>query len=252
MSRWAIVTGASRGLGAEFARQLSAQGWSLVLTARDQADLTELQRSLPTPTRLLAADLTDPQTIEQLVDLTADLPIELLVNNAGFGTLGDFAEQSPAVVDRMMALNITALVQLTHRFGAQMKQRGRGAILNVASTAAFFPLARFALYAATKAFVLHFSLGLHHELKRDGVWVTAVCPGPTETHFFSSNQISTDSFGGHLQPASGCVREALQAMVRHQPLVITGARNRWLVRLTRWVPVTVLAFFAAIGLRQRH
>ena len=237
--QWALVTGASAGLGAEFARQLASRGMHLVLVARRGELMSELAQELHTKhgTRceIIVADLSDPAEPKRILDEIAakGVSIELLVNNAGFGVVG---EVENAKVDRLLQLirlNISALTELTYRLLPEMLERGHGAILNVSSLSGFQPVAYMGTYAASKAFVLHFSEALHCELKDRGLTVTAVCPGVTRTNFF-------DIAGapGWLQKHSSLsvepvVKSALNAIARRRQFVVPGWRNFLLTLLVR-------------------
>ena len=237
--QWALVTGASAGLGAEFARQLASRGMHLVLVARRGELMSELAQELHTKhgTRceIIVADLSDPAEPKRILDEIAGkgISIELLVNNAGFGVVG---EVENAKVDRLLQLirlNISALTELTYRLLPAMLERGHGAILNVSSLSGFQPVAYMGTYAASKAFVLHFSEALHCELKDRGITVTAVCPGVTRTNFF-------DIAGapGWLQKHSSLsvepvVKSALNAIARRRQFVVPGWRNFLLTLLVR-------------------
>ena len=180
----ALITGASAGLGVDFARQLSAQGKQLVLVARRRDRLDALAAELGN-TRAVEMDLSEAGAADRLMaDLAAHgEQADLLVNNAGFGLTGRFAELDGRRQRQMIDLNCGALIELAHAVLPAMIERKQGRILNVASTAAFQPGPGMAVYFATKAFVLSFSEALHEEVKRHGVTVSALCPGPTATEF---------------------------------------------------------------------
>jgi short-subunit dehydrogenase len=179
-----LITGASAGLGAEFARQCAARGDELVLVARRRERLEALAAQIGGG-EVITADLAAPGAAEQLMrDVEArGLAVSTLINNAGFGLTGRFAGLPLDRQREMIDLNIGALVELTHLVLPGMIERGAGAILNVASTAAFQPGPGFAVYFATKSFVLSFTEALHQELKRTNIKVSALCPGPTRTEF---------------------------------------------------------------------
>jgi hypothetical protein len=188
-TRWTLVTGASSGIGAELARVFAARGHHVVLTARRRDRLEALAREIETAHRgraeIVTADLQDPKGPDALMGEVASRGIALtnLVNNAGFGLRGPFAEQPLDEAMGMLAVNVTALTRLTHLALPGLLARGDGGILNVASTAAFQAGPNMAVYYATKAYVLSFSEALHEELKERGVRVTALCPGPTHSEF---------------------------------------------------------------------
>lgn len=183
--RTALVTGASSGIGESFARQLAARGTDLVIVAR-RAELlddlaTELTDRYRVAVRVLAADLTDPGGLAAVTARLSDEPVDLLVNNAGYGAFGAFAELSLDDQLKEIDLNVVALVRLTHAALPAMLANRRGGVLNVASMAGFAPSPGSAVYGASKAYVTAFSESLHAEVIRDGVHVTALCPGFTRT-----------------------------------------------------------------------
>ena len=184
----ALVTGASRGLGAAFAEALAERGMNLVLVARSTNELnalsTRLYAKYKVQSTILSIDLADPsgpQAVAEELDRRGIL-VDLLVNNVGFGLSGEFLSHDPEQEQAEIEVNVQALVALTHHFGKAMAARGRGGI-KCCSNASFQPLPYMATYAATKAFVLHFSEAIHHELTGNGVHVMATCPGPTATSF---------------------------------------------------------------------
>lgn len=233
----ALITGASKGLGAAFATELASRGVNLVLVARSIGPLQALADSLGTHYGVrcvaLQADLAAADAVERIVaELDRlDLTVDLLVNNAGLGLTGDFLSHDRAEELASIQVNVQALVGLSHALGARMAARGRGGILNVASNSAFQPLPHMATYAAAKAFVLHFSEALGHELKGSGVQVTAVCPGPTATSFFEG--VSTKMTAGAFDRADQVVRRALRSFERKKSVAYPG---RFSVRVATWLP----------------
>jgi short-subunit dehydrogenase len=186
--RWAVVTGASSGLGRGLAARLAARGMSLVLTGRNEARLDaaaeQIRRAAPrVKVETVAADLSTRSGVSALLDHVGDRPIEVLVNNAGFGSYGPFAEADLEREADEVAVDVSAVVTLAHAFLPGMLARGSGGILNVASAIAFQPAPYQAVYGASKAFVLSFSQALWAEARVAGVAVTALCPGPTRTGF---------------------------------------------------------------------
>ncbi len=187
--RFALVTGASSGIGTEFARQLAARGYGLVITARRvdrlEALRTELEVAHKVPVHVVAQDLADPQAPQLLLESVRALGIQVdvLVNNAGYGIQGRFVEMDMPAIEKMTRVNVLALTELTLLFGREMAQRGTGHILNVASAAAFLPSPYVSAYAATKAYVLAFSEAIRFELAPAGVNVTTLYPGITTTEF---------------------------------------------------------------------
>src|SRR3979409_570606 len=183
-----LITGASSGIGEVFARRLASQGDNLLLVARSEDKLinlcNELGRTKSTHAQYVAMDLSEPDAPARLFEETTNrgLEIDFLINNAGFGSMGDFAKLDLQPERNMIDLNVRALVELTHRFLIPMRQRKNGSIINVASTAAFQPVPFMATYAATKAFVLSFSEALWEENRPLGGKVMGVCPGVTDTN----------------------------------------------------------------------
>ncbi len=240
--RWALITGASSGIGAAFARLLAARGMHLVLTARREDRLKDLAAELHTQhgTRceIIVGDLCDPQAAKKLFDDVQQrgLPIELLINNAGFGFVGTIDDTDPARMMQMLQLNIASLVELTYLFLPQMLARGHGGIMNLSSIAAFQPVAYMPVYSASKAFVLHFSEALWAEARDRGVTVIGVCPGTTATEFFDVAGVS-GWLGKHKHYSAEYVaRKAIRSLDKGRQYVIPGWQNFLLslgVRLAR-------------------
>jgi short-subunit dehydrogenase len=234
----ALITGASAGLGVEFARQLSAKGHRLVLVARRKDRLESLAKELGNA-RAIALDLSkDGAAARLMADIAAAGEIiDLLVNNAGFGLYGRFAELDAGRQREMIDLNVGTLTDLCRAVAPAMIARGRGAILNVASTASFQAGPGMAVYFATKAYVLSFSEALHEELKPHGVKVSCLCPGPTSTEFgavagFKSNGL----FDKATMTAAEVVRIGLKALDKDRAVAVTGRLNRVGAFATRLVP----------------
>jgi short-subunit dehydrogenase len=234
----ALITGASAGLGVDFARQLSKRGHRLVLAARRKDRLEALAKELGNA-RAVAIDLSKKDaTAKLMANLKAQGEfVDLLVNNAGFGLIGRFAELGAARERQMIDLNIGALTDLCRAVAPAMIRRKSGGILNVASTAAFQPGPRMAVYFATKAFVLSLTEALHEELKPHGIKVTCLCPGPTRTEF---GEVA--GFGGNglfdkvAMESPEVVEAGLKALDRNKAVVITGLLNRIAATSTRFVP----------------
>jgi len=239
----ALVTGASAGLGAEFAAQLAARGDNLVLVAR-RAELLDalavrLRAQHGVDVEVLAADLLTPDgrdaTRARLVD--AERPIDLLVNNAGFGTYGELVDLDPGRLRRMVQLNIEVVVDLAHAAARAMAARGGGAILNVASTAGFQPNPTAAVYGATKAFVRSFSRSLHAELARSGVTVTVLSPGLTNTEYQQVAEIAPTGVTAMMAMEAGpVVRSGLRAVSRGRAEVVPGPFNKASAPLMQRLP----------------
>jgi short-subunit dehydrogenase len=238
MNRIALITGASAGLGIDFARQLAANGKRLVLVARRKERLDQLAAELGNA-RAVAIDLSDAGAADRLLaDIAAHgEQVELLVNNAGFGLTGRFAELDGKRQRQMIDLNCGTLVELAHAVLPGMIERKSGAILNVASTAAFQPGPGMAVYFATKAFVLSFSEALHEEVRQQGVSVSALCPGPTATEFGEVAGFGPSNPSSKLAAASGPVAEAgLRGIDRNRAIVIPGLMNKATAQAHRFFP----------------
>ena len=247
----ALITGASAGIGREFARQLAGRTRSLILVARREQRLNELRDELTQhhPNLRIQIRETDLADLPQIEELTAwlereHIDVDLLINNAGLGDSGPFAASDPRRNEQMMLVNMVALTSLTRRLLPQMIARKRGAILNVSSSAGFLPIPGFAVYAATKAYVTSFSEALRAELRGTGVSVCVLCPGPVHTEF----QEVANRRGG--QPDSGpefvhvpvdqVVRDALTALEADRPLVIPGFAMKVGMFLVRLTPISIL------------
>jgi len=236
MKAVALITGASSGLGVEFARELSKKGHRLVLAARRKDRLDALAAELGNA-RAVAIDLSQPGAVKTLLaDLNnAEEQVGTLINNAGFGLRGRFVELDPAREREMIDLNIGTLTELCRAIAPQMVERKSGAILNVASTAAFQPGPNMAVYFATKAYVLSFTEALHEELKPHGVNVSALCPGPTRTEFGEVAGIKTlGQFDRLAMESEPVVRAGLEGLEANEAVVIPGVTNKlgaWSTRL---------------------
>ena len=180
-----LITGASAGLGAEFARQCAKRGEALALAARRRDRMQALANELGGDVHIFEADLSKTGSAASLIAAVEaqGLSVGTLINNAGFGLAGKFADRPLATFSEMIDLNVRTLTELCHLVLPAMRGRGQGAILNIASTAAFQPGPNMAVYYATKAYVLSFTEALHHELKGTGIRVSALCPGPTHSEF---------------------------------------------------------------------
>ncbi len=252
----ALITGASSGIGEALAHALAARGSHLILVARREDRLQALAQTLSArhgvQAHVIPADLTAPGAAQRLSeDLTRrGLTVDLLINNAGFATHGAFEGQSLGRQRDEITLNVTALVDLTHHLLPGMLDRGRGGVLNVASTAALQPDPYMAVYGATKAFVLSFSEALWAETRGRGVTVTALCPGATETPFFDVVGAQEASVGRRDTPER-VAHAGLRALERGRSHVIPGAANYALGQLSRFVPRAAAALVAARLLRPR-
>ena len=251
-----VITGASSGIGAAFARKLAARGRNVLLVARSEDKLialcNELGRLTSIRAQYLTLDLEQPDAAAQLFEETQkrELEVDMLINNAGFGSMGDFAKLDLNRELDMLQLNIRALVDLTHRFLLPMRERKRGAIINVASTAGFQGVPYMATYAATKAFVLSFSEALWDENRLHGVHVMALCPGVTETNFFEASKIDRPPMRT-VQTAEEVVEAALRGLARKKSVVISGWTNWFTIEAERFVPRTTVTKVAGKALRSR-
>lgn len=230
--KWALITGASAGIGMAMARELAAGGTNLVLSARRRDRLaglaTELAAKHNVRTLSCVADLAQPLGPQQIFSFTEEkqLTIDLLVNNAGFGAYGEFAKVRLDRLIEMTHVNVTAVVHLTHLYATGMVARGSGDILIVASTAAFQPVPYISTYAATKGFDLHFAEGLAEEMRPHGIRVCALCPGSTETEFF---QVAGQRNHTRRAPESAekVAHVGLAAVAAGKTVVVSGFKN-WL------------------------
>lgn len=257
----ALISGASAGIGREFARQLAARARTLVLIARREQRLNELRDELRNGSPQLTVhvrivDLCNKSQIDELVGWLEQnrIEIDLLVNNAGLGDYGGVATSDPKRNDEMLQVNILALTTLTRAFLPQMISRKCGAILNVSSSAGFLPIPGMAVYAATKAYVNSFTEALRAELRGTGVTITALCPGPVHTEFGDAARRP----GG--QPETGpelvyvsvekTARDALVAMESDKPLVIPGFFMKLGMFLVRITPMSILRLAWRFGARR--
>lgn len=244
-----LLTGASGGIGEAFAHRLARLGSNLVLVARSQPKLETLADRLrdgfDIEVRVVPADLSQPEGIATIRDALAaeDLAIDLLINNAGFGTSGPFVETDGEREHEQVMVNVVAVLDLCHLIAPGMVRRGRGAIINVASTAAFQPMPYMATYAASKAFVLSFSQALHEELKDAGVRVLGLCPGPTATHWFEiSGATKLEELSGKImRTPADVVETALRAVDEDRAWVVDGRVSSIMARAQRLLPPTLIA-----------
>lgn len=229
-----LITGASMGIGAEFARALAARGARSVLVARSQERLDSLARELGGAT-VITQDLSQPGAAKAVFDAVSarGLVVDVLINNAGFATFGAFADLPLATQREQVDLNVGALVELTHTF-LPVLERQAGGVIHVASTAAFQPLPYMAVYAASKAFVLSFSEALWGEYRARGVRVLALCPGATDTPFFE--RAGQSAAVGRKAMPQAVVQRALRAFERGRSHVIHGASNYWTAQSSRFLP----------------
>ena len=248
----ALITGASAGIGREFALQLAGRAGSLVLVARRLDRLEELRGELMKKNSNLnvhcrTVDLSQSNEVDELCAWLEreNIAVDFLINNAGLGDRGPFATATPGRVNEMLAVNIVALTKLTRALLPPMIQRKRGAILNVSSTAGFLPIRNLGVYAASKAYVTSFSEAVRAEVHKAGVVVSALCPGPVATEFSSvaqrpSGKVFRPSPAFTHVPVEEVVAAGLGAIERNKPLVIPGLLMKIAMVLVRLTPMAIL------------
>jgi short-subunit dehydrogenase len=249
-NKTAVVTGASSGLGVEYARELAKRGANLVLVARRKEALDELATALKkdhgVEVQTIALDLSTPTSAKKLMAELKKLKLEteILINNAGFGTSGRFTKDNADKVQDEIQLNVGTLVELTHAVLPAMIAAKAGAIVNIASTAAYQPVPGMAVYAATKAFVLSFTSAVWGETKNTGVRVLAVSPGATATSFFDVAGAKPSTV---LAPISEVIIATFKALdaAKSSPSVIVGGRNTVMAKLSKFMPTKLVIGVAA-------
>ncbi len=236
----ALVTGASSGIGAVFAREFASRGHDLVIAARRTDRLKELAAEITAThgvdVRVIAADLAETGAAQKLAKAIGKTPIDVVVNNAGWGHIGPFADEDIDGIAAEINVNIVSLTQLTRLFVAPMIERGRGTVINIASTAAYQPVPNMSVYAATKAYVLSFTEALWGELQGTGVTALAVSPGGTATEFF--DVAGGRAMGSALMTPAQVVATAMATLDARSPApsVVVGGRNRFMAVAGRFVP----------------
>ena len=241
---WALVTGASSGIGKAFAGLLAAQGLNLVLVARRKKALDQIAQDLknkyPIQIKTVQADLSEPTSILAIDEATKDLEIGLLLSNAGTGVAGAFLKSDPAIQANLIHLNVTAHMQLAHRFGQQMSQRGRGGIILVSSIGAYQGMPYMANYSAAKAYILNLGEALHFELKPKGIDVTVLVPGATDTEAKSWEGLAEAPKMSYMT-ADQVAKTALKALGK-KPSIIPGGLNKVMNFIsTRFIPRSAAA-----------
>lgn len=231
-----------------FAEHLAAEGTNVLLSARSadrlEAVAADLRARFGVQAEAVPADLADQEQRAALVDAMQGRDVSHLINNAGFGTMGDFADADPARISSELNLNVVALTELSRAAVPGMIARGSGAIVNVASTAAFQAIPTMAVYAASKAYVLRLSIALWEELRPTGVRVTAICPGPTETEFFAN--AGNDAVMSRRRTPRQVVDTTFTALKRHRPYAVDGASNAAMAFATRLAPTGLQARLARL------
>ncbi|AFZ46698.1 short-chain dehydrogenase/reductase SDR [Cyanobacterium stanieri PCC 7202] len=249
MTKTALITGASSGIGKAFAEELAKRNYNLIIIARSTDALNNLKKELENQNKItvkvITKDLTLPNACQDIYEQIKQEKIEvnLLINNAGFGDYGAFCDRPLDKQLKMIQLNISALVALTHLFLQDMKKKNQGDIINVGSIAGYQPLPYISVYAASKAFILSFSEALWAENKDSGVNILALCPGPTESNFgqvaeFKPNQNTSDM---SLAKAEDVVKDALDSLAQKKSNSVTGGFvNQIIVNLPRFLPRELL------------
>ena len=245
---WGLVTGATSGIGEAYARELSRRGFRLILTGRREAELRAVAHAIgPERVELRLLELSDNAALDALVEACRGRQIDVLVNNAGFGIDKPFLRSAFADDQRMERVHVAAPMRLIHALGRGMVDRGKGAIVNVASLAAFMPLPRSASYSATKAFLRTFSESLAMELRHTGVRVQVLCPGFTRTHFHAALHIPERELRNRLivrwMSAEAVVRASIRALTADRVVCVPGFWNRVLRRVVPAIPRRL--FYAA-------
>lgn len=240
----AVITGASSGIGYEFARLLAAEKFDLALVARNLERLNEIRKELESRNGVrvivIPADLARPEAPDEIAAelRQAAWPVEILINNAGFGYCGPYLDQPDDNEADMIRVNVISLARLTRLLVPEMIERKQGYICNVASTAAFFPGPHMAVYYATKAYVVSYSRALRNELREHGIRVSALCPGPTATNFQNIAHVAdTRMFRlSHMATAKEVAAYGYRALRRNQSVAIPGFTNKLMVVASRFLP----------------
>ncbi|MGB9613908.1 MAG: SDR family NAD(P)-dependent oxidoreductase [Fervidobacterium sp.] len=230
--RWALVTGASSGIGKEFALQLASKGLDVVIVGRNGEALTkvadEIHKISSSSVVIIQADLT--KEFDHVLENLSHFKIDLLVNNAGLGLYGDFLDHGWQEYENIIDLNIKVLTKLSHHYAKKFAEQKSGGIINIASVAGFMPIPHFSVYGATKAYVYNFSMSLWAELRNKGVHVLCVAPGKTETRFFERARMNP---GKGLMKPNEVVEGSLKAFEKGSPLYIPGFGNKLTYHLVR-------------------
>ena len=233
----ALITGASSGIGREMAIYLSEQGIDVVLVAREQEKLEEVQKQLKTKSEIICMDLADAQNCINLYRKVKD--IDILINNAGFGTFGDFTKTDLVTELNMINLNVCAVHTLSKLYLADMCEKNNGYILNVASIAGFMPGPHMATYHATKAYVLNLTQGIYEEVKKQNsnVKISALCPGPIQTPFLDRANVN---FKTKIMTAREVARYAIDNMFKGKYMILPGGNNKMIRILSKIVPDKII------------
>lgn len=244
MKKYALITGASGGIGYEICKIMASDNHNMIIVARSEDKLKEVREELirlnTVDVRYFAVDLADEKERNRMISKIREqkLELDILINNAGFGDSGYFAEADWEKNERMIQLNITALTHITREFLPDLIRSGKGKILNVASMAGYMPGPLMSVYYATKSFVVSFSYALQHELRKTGVTVTTLSPGPVETNFFNEAGASNAAIMGILRPATAksVAKFAYKRMMKGKKRAIQGLLNNLMLLSIRIIP----------------
>ena len=231
----ALITGASSGIGEQFAKLLSSKGYDIILVGRNEERLNKVKKTLSTKSKVIAADLSERKAVFDLIESVKDLSVDLLINNAGFGSFGEFTETELKNELEMISLNIEALHILTKHFVTEMAEKNKGAVLNVCSTAGFTSGPLMATYYATKNYVRAFTLALRRELKEKGsvVRVCLLCPGPVDTAF---NERANVTFSVPAMKPETVAKEGIDGIFTDKAIIVPGLSNKICVFFERHLP----------------
>lgn len=232
----ALITGASSGLGRDFARQLSEMGYDLILVARRKKKLETLKKDLKTNVEIISLDISSSYNCMKLYEQVKNEDIDILINNAGFGVFGEFIKTNIEKELDMIDLNVKAVHMLTKLFLKDFKKKDKGYILNVASSSAFLPGPLMASYYATKSYVFNLTMALHEELRRENsnVYVGALCPGPVDTEF---NKVAGVKFGVKALQSDEVCKYAIKKMFKRKILIIPGFTMKLVYAFNRFMPL---------------
>lgn len=247
MEKTALITGATSGLGYEFVKLFANEGYNLVLVARNTQKLEEIKQSFTNiEVTTISKDLSVIGSVKEVIEEVEEkrIHIDVLVNNAGFGLMGEFDKLDIQMQLNMIQLNVTALTELTYYILTKMKQRNSGRILNVASTAAFQPGPLMAVYYASKAYVLSFSEALIEELSDSSVTVTTLCPGPTRTNFGSVANVEGTKMFSRAMPPDIVAKSGYKALMNGKRVIVTGGLNKAGAFGVRFMPRSITAKIA--------
>ncbi len=237
----ALITGASSGIGKAFTEIFAEKGYNLVLVARSEDKLNNIAEKLESKykikTLVLVEDLSKPNSASKIYNKVKEkkIVIDVLINDAGFGEFAYFVDEDIKTITEMINLNVTTLTEMTSLFLKYMKKRDSGKILNIASTAAFQPLAKFAVYAATKAYVLHFTEALHYELRNTNIAISVLCPGPTSTGFFKRAHAEKLNFFKNSMDPKIVAQVGYKGLMKNKMTIIPGFKNK-LMSLSHTIP----------------